>query len=172
MRDAFYQSLDLSYWLSRLRNFRPDGCRMLGAGTYFENYLDPVTQRVIKRLLPQQRWHGLRIRKSLVRIHAAQLVLIPPIEVFTFEEDLFVISLFGSEDKNPKPHWMPLQEPIGLLSEGLAELGYKWDDAWQIRCWEGIPFHCDVSDFFLEESSWRTEKKTPKTFHHDKTRLD
>ena len=89
----------------------------------------------------------LKWQKAVAKLQCLYLPLIPPVQVFSVEEKIFMVSPYGKEDQSQvAPQWCPLEHEISGLKKNLFRHKLQINDHLQIRTYKGIPFVCDLSD--------------------------
>ncbi len=154
---SFDRSLAESFLSLQSEELRIDRGEFLGQGRHFSAYLLKGRSRVGGLVIKipgadfgphlQRDWIS-----TLSFVAKLNLDLIPPFELIQQGSVVALAMPYGSEKESAAgANWQPLTTAKLKLESTLKSYQIAIDDYLQIRCFEGIPFVCDLSD--LKRSS-------------------
>lgn len=162
LRQDFQRSLDIALLESAFQMNHATGPKApslgqpIGEGFHFQVWKYPAQPLNLAVAIPKQNFlnedSGLRKSswlRAMTELKRVKAPLIPPFEILkSFDnESMLLITPFGEGDATTADlHWQPLDVQITATIELLRKRKLFIDDYIQIRCHNGTPFICDLSD--------------------------
>jgi hypothetical protein len=161
LRRRFFESYDRSLieYLASSRSIEAhDRIHPIGEGRHFRALVlmpDNSTKIPLVISLPKSSFLGNDPAKTSARwcdamkdLRRLRVPMIPPFDLLENANVLrCFVSPFGSGGSDQaKARWQPIKNHVNLTERALADHGFRIDDRIQVRCFEGIPFICDLSD--------------------------
>jgi hypothetical protein len=161
LRKRFFESYDRSlieYMCSSRSIETHDRIHPIGEGRHFRALvlLPEVSSKIpLVISIPKSSFLGsdpvrnsARWCQDMSDLRKLRIPMIPPFELIQNSNVLrCLVTPFGSGGSDQaNSRWQPVISCVKMAERVLAQHGFRIDDQIQVRCFEGIPFICDLSD--------------------------